>query len=445
MDVHLNIMELRNIVLGWPLMLYIIAASIISTFALRGIQFTSFFQALRIIFAPKTKNDHIGCTSTMTPMQAFINTLSSNLGNGSIAGVATALSAGGPGSAVWLMIIGMLLMAVRFIEVYASTLCATRADGKKDLLGGPVNYLRLVPGGRVLALFYVILCFLFGLAGGNGSQANSIRVSIMTVYDVNPLVIATLLLAIVLYIVCGGSKRILRVSESIVPLKVLVFLVTMVSILIYHWKHIPEALGIMCNAAFSQQAFVGGLMAFTVMQAIRFGMTRAIFATESGLGTAAVLFGSTEHSDPYTNGLMGMMSTFLSTLFCFVVMLCIVISGVWDSGLTSTALTIAAVNTVFGSLGGWLVTFLSCSFGLGVIVTYAYITRVSWLYLTGGRFSFIGSLVYCGATFFFALISVDLVWAVVDLVMAGMLTINLFGLLYLLPRIVTHMRQQKTM
>lgn len=446
MDIQLYITDLRNIVLGWPLMLYIIAISIIFTLVLRGVQIRSFFRALRIIFAPaKPDQKSHAKPAGMTPTQAFINTLSSNLGNGSIAGVATALYAGGPGSAIWLMIVGMLLMAVRFVEVYASTLYATRSAGNKDVLGGPVNYLRVVPGGSVLATLYVVLCFLFSLAGGNGSQANSIRVSIMTAYEVNPFIIASGLFLIVLYIVCGGSKRILRVSDSIVPLKVLVFVVTMSAILLYHWAAIIPALALMIRSAFSTNALVGGLTGFSVMQALRFGMTRAIFATESGLGTAAVLFGSAEDSDPYTNGLMGMTSTFLSTLFCFIVMLCIVASGVWDSGLTSTALTIASINTVFGSLGSWLVTFLSCSFGLGVIVTYAYIARISWLHLTGGKWAFFGSLIYCVATFLFALIPVDVVWAVVDLVMAGMLIINLFGLLWLLPRMVRHMRQEATL
>ena len=132
---------------------------------------------------------------------------------------------------------------------------------------------------------------------------------------------------------------------------------------------------------------------------------------------------------------MSMLSAFISALVCFIVALCIVVSGVWNTGLTSTALTVAAFRTVFGSLGGWVVSFLSISFGIGVLVTYAYIAREAWLYLTKGRLALIFAFVYCLVAFVGALIDVHIVWTTAEIVTDCMLVINLFGIVYLIPLI----------
>jgi AGCS family alanine or glycine:cation symporter len=121
-----------------------------------------------------------------------------------------------------------------------------------------------------------------------------------------------------------------------------------------------------------------------------------------------------------------------------MIALCIVASGVWDSGLTSTALTIASFNTVFGWLGGWVVSFLSISFGMGVLVAFAYITEEAWLYLVGDskimRLAF--KIMYSVTAFIGVFFDVCSMWLLIDILTAGMLAINLFGILYLLPIII---------
>ena len=153
-----------------------------------------------------------------------------------------------------------------------------------------------------------------------------------------------------------------------------------------------------------------------------------------GLGTAAILFGSTGSKHPVRDGIMAMATALVSALVCFTVSLCIVASGVWNSGLTSTPLTIAAYNTVFGSIGGWIVTFLSIAFGIGVMVSYAYITKAAWDTITGNRFAYIFIFIYCGCAFIGAWTEkVTSLWALVDVSLACMLVINLLGIVCLLP------------
>jgi AGCS family alanine or glycine:cation symporter len=138
---------------------------------------------------------------------------------------------------------------------------------------------------------------------------------------------------------------------------------------------------------------------------------------------------------------MGMISTFVSALVGFLICLCIVASGVWDNGLTSTALTISAFNTLLGSYGGWVVSFLSISFGMGVLVAYAYITRAAFLYVTHGNFGWLFPFIYCGFSGFAAVMEVNLIWIIAQYLNAIMLIINLFGIAYLMPRMATYINE----
>lgn len=431
MNIELLVKQFSDAVVGWPLMIFVITVSLVYTIALRGVQFRYFFSSWKATLFPSKKSETVG---DMSPFQAFIGTINSNLGNGSIAGMATAIYAGGPGSALWVVIFGLILMAIRFAEVYVSALYGMK-EKSDNALGGPMLYLKDVAGGSFLPYLYAIFCLLFGLLGGNAMQANSIRVSLDTTWSIAPMITGVILFAFVLYILLGGAHRIIQFSLRIVPIKVAVFVLSATAVLVYHYKMIPSALHMIIANGCGMSAFAGGVVGFSLQQIIRAGMTRSIFATESGIGSAAILFGSTGSTDPIQSGLMGMVSTFLSTLTGFIVALCIVVSGVWDCGLNSTALTIASFETVFGQFGGWIVTFLSVSFGFGVLVSYAYIARVLWLFLTGNRYPLGFVALYSLCTLGGAISSVDLVWDLIGISLAGTLLINLYGLLMLLPKI----------
>lgn len=429
MDISSNIEYFAAVINGWPLTLYVVAISVICSCVLNFIQVFGLFKGFKLIFKPS----HTEKTSAeMPPLQAFINTLSTNLGNGSIAGMATAVYAGGPGAAFWVVIFGIIMMSVRFAEVYIGSVYSMRAP--VGSLGGPMLYMQDLPAGKVIAYIYAIFCLLFGFFGGNAIQANSIRVGIESAWGIPAYAIAAGLLVFVAYVVSGGARRIAQASDYLVPLKVILFFGSTLIILTYHAAALPAALLLIVRAAFDASAVGGALFGITLQQTIRYGANRSIFATESGLGTAAVLFGATGSQKPLENALMGMISTFISTIVCFIVALCIVVSGVWTSGLTSTALTIASYETVFGMYAPYIVNFLAISFGIGCVVSYAYVVRVAWHFLFNGKCQWLSMLLYCLVAFFGALTKVDLVWNVTDLVIAAMLGLNLFAILYLLPR-----------
>lgn len=430
--------KLSDVVLGWPLIIYVISIGIACTVALRFLQIRYFAKAWQWTLRPE-KKEVLSAAADMSPLQAFINALNIGIGNGSLAGMATAVYSGGPGAALWVVIISILLMAVRYAEVFLASYFAAHSL-EKSTIGGPMLYLRAVPGGNYLAYAYAVLCALFGFAMAAIMQSNSIRLAVERTFNVSPYVIATLFMLFVAYVVIGGAQRVVAISEKIVPIKVGVFFASSFIVLLYHYKNIIPALKLIINSGLSSQAVLGGVAGYTVQQAMRFGMVRSINATETGLGTAAIFFGGTKSQTPVKDSIMTMLSTFVSMCVCFLVALCIVASGVWDNGLQSTALTSSAFETVFGNFGQWIVAFLSITFGIGVTVSYVYITRESWLTVTGGRFVQLFGVLYAVAAFVGALMNVDLVWMIADWINGGLLLINLFGIVCLLPLIRSSFR-----
>ena len=426
--------RMMDLLIGWPLIFYVLPISIICTIATRFIQVRYFVAAWRYTLFPAKIEKHNA--SDMSPVQAFINTLNISIGNGSVAGMATAIYSGGPGAAFWVVAISVLLMSVRFAEVYLSTYFGAKVQ-KGTVLGGPMLYLRQVVAGRALAIIYAVCCCAFGLLVGNAVQANSIGLSVQTTFGIPALVSALVMLAFIVYVLTGGASRIVSLSQRIVPIKVFVFFVSAVALLIYHYQSLIPALSLIMRSAFSPLALSGGILGFSVQQAMRYGISRSILATESGLGTAAILFGKTGSTGPVRDAIMSMLGTFVSMLVCFMISLVIVASGVWHNGLTSTALTISAYETLFGAAGGLLVTFLSISFGIGVMVSYAYITQAAWRTLITDPRGLFFMIAYSLFTFMGPLIDVSLLWSWCDLATVSMLLINLFGIMYLLPRIRT--------
>lgn len=430
MDFISLINQINDFVCGWPLLIYVGVISIIYTIALRGMQFTYLCTAFKATLFPSQTNAQQA--EGMSPFHAFMNTINSNLGNGVIAGVATAIYSGGPGAAFWFVIFGLILMTVRFGEVYVSSLFAVNTT-EKSSLGGPMLYLRNIPGGAYLPWLYAFFCVIYGLIGGNVIQANSMAVSLAATWGIAPMISGLGFLFFVLYILFGGADRIAQISLSIVPIKVVVFMISSVTILCVHYQSIIPALSLIIKSGLGLQSFAGGLLGFSFQQMIAAGMSRSIFATESGLGSAAIMFGSTGNG--IQNGFMGMTSTFISTFIGLIVALCIVASGVWDSGLNSTALTIAAFETVFGVYGGWIVSFLAVSFGFGVMVSYAYVVKSAWMFLTNNRFGMLFNIIYSLCALAGAVAAVDFVWDLAGIISAMMLYINMYGLLILLPKI----------
>jgi alanine or glycine:cation symporter, AGCS family len=421
--------QVSDFLWGWPLIIIFLVFGTFATCYLYFAQFRFFFTSWKLVLSPE--KGELETTGEITPFQAFINALGTGTGNGSLAGVAVAVYAGGPGAAFWLLVAGFLAMIMRFAEVYV----ATSITSTGIIKGGPMVYLTKVPGGAYLPTIFAVFMLTFGLATGNAMQANSIALGMFQTWGIAKLFTAVGLLTFMTYVVFGGASRIISVSDKLVPFKVGLFMVSFISVLAYHYATFFSALKLIFLSAWAPAAVGGAVAGIAVQTMIRYGFSRSLSATEAGLGTAAVLFGASRSDNPLRDSIISLLGMFISNVVCFMVALAIVASGVWDNGLTSTALTISAFNTVFGQYGGWLVTLLAVSFGIGVLVPFAFICKESWAYLTNGRWMSTYFAIYVLTTFTGAIIDVKLLWNLVDIFSAVLLMVNLFGVAYLLPYI----------
>jgi AGCS family alanine or glycine:cation symporter len=430
LDVNQIINDVSAVVSGWPLIIFLAGAALFCTIAFNFVQVRYFLDAWKVTLFPK-KND-ADKAAALSPLQAFLNSLSMSLGNGTIAGVAVAINSGGPGSIFWLVCTGALLMAVRFAEVYLSIYF----QDVRSHVGGPMLYIKSLFGGPVLAYMYALLAVGYAFVSGNVIQVNAIAWSLQEGWQINPYIIAAGFFCLVLYTMLGGAKRILTFSDAIVPLKVILFVTSISVMLVYHWAALVPAFVSIVKSAFSGTAFFGGVAGFSVQQAMQSGMLRSVMSSEAGLGTSGIFFGASGSKHPMEDSLMGMLSTFISTFFCFLMGLVIVASDAWSSGLlTNTPLTIAAFKTAFGPLAIWVVTILALTFGIGLIVSYAFVARSLWAYLTGGKFLLLGNLLYCACAVIGALIDPKIAWVVGDIINAGMIVINV-GAIIVLSKII---------
>lgn len=424
------LMNINDAIWGLPLIVFIVGVGVTATVRLYFIQFRKFFSSWKLILAKEE-----GSTGEISPFQAFLKVLSSSLGNGALAGIAVAMHAGGPGAAFWIFVFGFIAMILRFAEVcLATSFSAISTTGR--VLGGPFLYLQQLPGGKYLPSIYAVMCLCYGFFSGTAMQCNSIVNALTEVVDVSPFVIASLLTVFILYTLLGGSKRIIKANSIIVPLKVILFFFFCTGVLLYHWAAIPAALLLIVKAAFNPQAVVGAAAGLSVIRVFSLSVTKVINASEAGLGTAAVIYGSTGSKNPLHDSLTAMLGTFISlNLVCFMVALSIVASGALASGQTGAALTSIAFQSVFGVFGGWIVTLLSILFGIGVFVAYGYVGRQCWFFLTNDRFEHAFTFIFCALSFWGAVSDVPVVWATIDIINAGNLIINLSAILYLLPYI----------
>lgn len=416
-----------------PILLVILAASIYMTIQLRFVQFRYLVDSIHSIFRSSVGN--IDDQEKLSPVQAFINTLGANIGNGSLAGVAVAISVGGPGAIIWSLLLTTFAVVLRFAEVFLGTYVIGKYTFK-NATGGPMVYMSLLPGGKYLSYIFTLLALGFMLVAGNLAQCNAVGLAVYKTFGISSFITAFFILAFILYIILGGAQRIISFLDKLVPLKVFVFLLTAIIVLCYHYQSVPYALYLMLKSAFSYQAIIGGGMGFALQHSISAGFQQSIFASEAGLGTAAITFSKTEGQGAVKNGIIAMLGVYINVhIVCFLVALCIISSGVWNNGETSTALLISSYETVFGSVAGFIISLLAITFAMSVLVAAAFNGRRCWEFLLSGKYPWVFSVLYITCSFFGTWMHAGLVFDINNLVNALLLFTNMFGLLWFIKTI----------
>ena len=375
----------------------------------------------------------------LSSLQALATALASTMGTGSIAGVATALTLGGPGAVFWMWISALLGMMTGCGEKILAVKYQRPAPGG-GLQGGPMFYLRDGLGCPLLAGWFALACLPATLAGGSLVQASSIAASLEAAVgaDRAAVGVATALLAGA--IMAGGLGRIARVSSALVPVMALLYLGSGTAVLILCARRLPDALALILSSALSPSSALGGGAGWTVASALRYGVARGVFTNEAGLGTSAMAHGAARVDVPARQGMWGIFEVFLSTLLvCTVTALVILVSGLWPpSGppaLSGAPLTAAAFACALGPAGQWVVAVSLLLFSFSSILGWSYYGQQCLRFLAGSdRFlvPYRGAFLLCVLAG--ALGEPSAVWLLVDLCNALMALPNLTALILLSPQ-----------
>jgi AGCS family alanine or glycine:cation symporter len=371
---------------------------------------------------------------SVTPFQAVATALASTVGVGNIAGVATAISIGGPGSLFWLWVSGLLGMCTKFAEIVIA-LDYRETDATGVMRGGAMytlkNGLRLPWLGAVFAGLVSLAAF--GI--GNMVQANSVADSLRASFGIPTAITGIAMAALAAAVILGGIRRIGEVTEILVPFMAIFYLAGGILILVRHASALPGALALVFEGAFSGSAATGGFAGATVMMALRYGVARGLFSNEAGLGSAPMVHAAARTDHPVRQGLYGIFEVFVDTiLVCTVTGLVILSTGVWADGATGAALAGHAFSVGLpGTWGNIVVTTSLVLFAYSTLIGWSYYGETGVVYLFGTKAALPYRLLWLVFIYLGAIGSLHLVWDVADTLNGLMAVPNLISVLASIP------------
>jgi alanine or glycine:cation symporter, AGCS family len=398
----------------------LLGAGIFLTLRTRFVQVRRFGEAARLALSGRGTTG----AGALTPFQAFMTALAAAIGTGNIAGVATAIVSGGPGALFWIWAYGFVAMAIKFAEaVLGITFRETRGDA---VLSGPMYYLRDGFRSPALAWTFALVAAVAALTTTPFTQPNSMALVLKTVFGV-PMLASGIVIAVLTWLVIiGGIKSIGQAAEKLSPLKVGLYLVGGLVVILFNAARLPSILALVVREAFTAHSVLG----FGAFVAMRYGIARGIYANEAGYGTAAVAYGTARSDQPAQQGLNAIMEVFVvSFVTSTISAMTILLTGVWQSGQTSTAAVAAAFNTAMPTVGGWVVAFCAFLFGYTTLIGWAYYGEQFFEYILGRAVTIPYRWIYCLLIPFGAISKVDVVWAWGDLMNVLQVFPNLIGVI----------------
>ena len=384
------------------------------------VQLRRFGEAWRVALVRRATGD----SGALTPFQAFMTALAASIGTGNIAGVATAVVSGGPGALFWIWVYGFVATAIKFGEaVLGMTFRESTTGGVRS---GPMYYLRDGLRSPSLAWLFAFVAAVAALTTTPFTQPNSMALVLDTVFGIPRLASGITIAVLTWLVIIGGIASIGRAAEKLSPLKVGLYLTGGLIVILFNVARIPSVLSLVFSEAFTTRSALG----FGMFVAMRYGIARGIYANEAGYGTAAVAYGTARSTQPTLQGLNAVVEVFIvSFVTSSISALTILLTGVWQSGLTSTAAVAAGFNTVMPTVGGWVVAFCTFLFGYTTLIGWAYYGEQFFEYILGRSVTVPYRWIYCLLIPLGAISKVDVVWAWGDLMNVLQVFPNLIGVL----------------
>ena len=373
----------------------------------------------------------------LSSFQALSTALASTIGTGSIAGVAAALTLGGPGALFWMWVTALLGMMTSCAEKLLAVRYQ-RPDEEGRIQGGPMFYLRDGLHAPLLAKWFALCCIPAAFVGGNLIQASSIADTMYATFGTGRFQSGLLFALLSACVLLGGLERIAGVSSLLVPLMAVLYLGGGILVLIHNRAALPEALRAVFTCALCPDAAFGGVSGWSVTAALRHGVARGVFTSEAGLGTSAMAHGAASPDHPAQQGMWGILEVFCSTLLvCTVTALTILTSSPDLTRPGGAHTTAAAFAGALGRPGAYIVSLSLLLFAFSSILGWSYYAQQSLAFLSGShRFTTPCRIAFLLCIPLGSLMDSSRLWAAVDLWDGLMALPNLIALLLLTPEVL---------
>ena len=428
------------------ILIWLAGSAIFLTVYFKFINITSFGLAIRTIRGKYSKPTDPG---EITHFQALTAALSATVGLGNIAGVAIAISKGGPGAAFWMIILGFVGMTTKFAECTLGVRYRD-IDANGKVSGGAMKYLKKGLAergaawgklGSALAFIFAILCVGASLGGGNMFQINQVCTQFVDISGGSDSLLAdyrwvfgAVIAILVGVVIIGGIRRIANVTSRLVPLMCIIYILGAITVLVTHIDKIPSAIGLIISKAFTPDAYVGGLIG-----AMLVGIQRGTFSNEAGIGSAPIAHAAVKTTKPASEGLVALLEPFIDTVVvCSLTALVIVITGNYGETIGSSMDGISITSQAFASVIAWFpfVLFIAVTlFAFSTMISWSYYGQQAWTSLLGrSQFTELSyKILFCSCIVIGASMSLGAVTDFSDGMLLGMCFPNLIGVYLLLP------------
>ncbi|MDB8800688.1 MULTISPECIES: alanine/glycine:cation symporter family protein [unclassified Romboutsia] len=436
-NLELFLRQLASILWGNWLLFTLLAVGLLYSFATGFVQFKNFPYIInQTIINPMKQNfkgDKSSSEGSITSFQAMCTALASCVGSGNIIGVSTALASGGIGAIFWMWVAAFLGMATKFGEIILGILYREK-NNKGEYIGGPMYYiskgLNLPILGSITAILMTVQ-----IIGGNLIQSNTISSVMKNTFSVSPLITGILLVTIVFTIVYGGLKRLATVTQKIVPIMAIFYILFGLFLILVNIDKVPGVLEDIIKSAFTFEAGVGGMAGHTIKEAMRFGVARGLYSNEAGEGSAPVIHSAANVKHPVEQAIFGVTEVFIDTIvICTITGLILGCTGVLNSGEHPSILVINAFKTIH-PLMGYIVSLSLILFSLTSLMSQWYFGYVGLNYVLGETVAVNFKYVFPIFSIIGALVSMDIVWLIQDCALGLLIIPNLLALIVLVPKV----------
>lgn len=437
-----TINSLNDFLWTYVVIVLLVGCAIYFTVRSKGVQFRLLKDMIKVIVDRPIYNNKVPETTSSASVeseklkkigsfQAFAVSLSSRVGTGNLAGVASAIFVGGPGAVFWMWVMALLGAATAFVEATLAQLYKRR--GKDSYYGGPAYYMEFGLHRRWMGiLFAVLITITFGMAN-QVVQSNTLCDALSDASGIDRMWIGVTITIATLVIIFGGITRISHFASIVVPFMAVGYIIISIVVLALNITEIPAMLMLIVKSAFGLEQAMGGMFGVAVMQ----GVKRGLFSNEAGEGSApnAAAIASTSH--PIKQGLLQALGVFSDTIIiCSCTAFVILLSGLYDSGRDGIILTKYALVEHIGSMGGLFVTAAIFLFAYSTIIANYFYGETNIRFITQGKTAINAFRIITGITVMVgALVSLQTAWSFVDLAMGTMTLVNLIAIILLSPKV----------